>query len=459
MSPVERVDQQYLDFTAKTGTVFGAYPQIEPLRYFIFKQLLVNRKPMGWKGHVKHWLRPVLRRPHSRDPLGRTDVLLWIESYRKENIYALLPVYRELTSRGVNGRFVSFRGPDGLPPSTLKFEFPARALPPVWAKEAWQSLCDVVRELRHQSLRRSFYYECALIQGLFDEIDKILKATRPKVVIARGTQQPGETAFLVASRRHGALTLLTQHGIMTPLHIPISTDYMLTWGRSSNETLARLGVPQQRLLALGSPLHDSMGSSANGTARGALLRALSLPERPTFVFFSNGNDLVVNGRAPFECAQWLEATAAQYVNDLSIVVRLHPNEDGSLYRDCAHLHVTKNCPDLGTTLDGCDLVGSYCSTVLLEALLYKKPVWQFHRDDWPDLADNWRQNLAVRISSQAQLSEMVKRVLHREHENRSSDSLSRYAFANHGQATRAMADFILSRLGSRIQPPDLRSEL
>jgi hypothetical protein len=146
-----------------------------------------------------------------------------------------------------------------------------------------------------------------------------------------------------------------------------------------------------------------------------------------------------------ECARWLDETAAQFSQDINIVVRLHPNEDGSLYRSCRHLRVTKNTPELSTTLAGCDCVASLCSTVLYEALLYKKPIWQFYAEEWPDLADNWKCGLALRVSSSAELSKMTKRLLC-EKDASVFEGISNRVFLNHGRATQAVADFVQTQL-------------
>jgi len=454
MNSTQSLDQQYLNFLARTGPIFTRYPEMEPLRYFIFKQLLARRRGMRWPDHIKHWLYPLLRRARTRGPLNRADVLLWIESRREVIVDAVLPVYRELTSRGLKVQLVSFKGPDRLPPSTLHFQFPARARRPAWAKEAWQALCGVAEELCDRALRGSFYSACAEVQSLFDELDRILDAVNPKIVLIASTQLIGGATLAVASRSQGALTLLLQHGILQPFYLPLLTDYMVTWGPSSTETLARLGVPHQRLLALGSPRHDAMLPSIGGNSGAALRDALSLPEKPTFVFFSNGNDLVRNGDAPRECAKWLETTAARYAGHINVIVRLHPNEDGALYREYPHLRIIKGLPDLATTLDGCDWVGSLCSTVLYDALLYKKPVWQFYADGWPELADNWKFGLATRISSQAELDERVHRMLCEGAKGFREENLSDRVFSNHGHATQAVADFVQGQLeegGGRFQ--------
>jgi hypothetical protein len=257
---------------------------------------------------------------------------------------------------------------------------------------------------------------------------------------------PGGAALTVAARGTNALTLLLQHGILQPFYIPILADQMLTWGETSNQVLSRLGVSADRFTALGSPAHDTMFPSADNESKHRMLTFVGLSQRPTIVFFSNGNDLVRNGNAPAECARWLEEVAAEFDSQINVVVRLHPNEDGSLYDDCPNLHIVKNAPDIQTTLNGCDCAASLCSTVLYEALLYNKPVWQFHADDWPDLADNWRQHLAERIASKRQLIDAVRRLVSKEPPTFALSRPIDDVFLNHGHATQAIADFVELKL-------------
>jgi hypothetical protein len=444
----DSLDRRYLDFTARTSRIFAQLPEIEPLRHFIFRELLIQLNADGGIETVKHWLRPMLRRGTSRGTLTPADVLIWGESCREVIVDALLPLYRTLVARGIKVQLAWSGGPAKLPSSTLDFRYPARAVAPAWVKNAWGALCDEFEELRDRSLQRTFSYACANNQGLLDEVNRVLDAVQPKVVLAASTQLFGGAALMTSSRSR-ALTLLLQHGMLQPVYTPLPADYMLTWGQSSNNVLIDLGVPQDRLVALGSPRHDSMSPTTNGDGRATLLEVLSLPPRPTFVFFSCGNDLVRNGIAPVECAEWLESTASRYASDINVVVRLHPNEDGSLYRHCSHLTISKALPDLTTTLQGSDWVGSLCSTVLYDALLYRKPIWQFYADGWPELADNWKCRLARRISSRADLDEMVGRRLGDGALESVPESLIDQVFANHGRATEYVADFVQDQLEKR----------
>ena len=440
MNHAGSLDHQYLDFNERTMHVFEQHPQLESLRHFVFKELLVQGKTVGWKDFAKHWLRPLVRRGCTTDDLTPTDVVILIDSRREVIVEALVPVYCELVSRGLRVRLVSFNGPEQLPCATIRFMFQARAMAPAWAEPAWKGLCEVLPELRCEPLRRSFCYASASVKGLLDEANRILERLKPKVLLIASTQSSAGSAFVVAARSRRAFTLLLQHGVLQPVYFPVIADKMLTWGESSNDVLIRLGVGGERLAALGSPRHDTIVPAGNGLAREALLDSISKTDKPTFVFFSNGNDLVRNGHAPKECAKWLEAAAGKY-SGVNVVVRLHPNEDGSLYENCPHLTIRKGSPDLSVMLEGSDWIGSLCSTVLYDALLFEKPVWQFYAGGWPELADNWRCGLATRVASEAELISMVGNVL-REGCRPVEAGRSSRVFANHGYATRAVADFV-----------------
>jgi hypothetical protein len=439
------LDEQYQHFNARSQSVFDQYPQIQPMRVSIFKDLLVGRHGAGVKDSIKHWARPFFRWKKSDECSGPVDVLLFMEGQRDVIVNALLPVHAELNTRGVRAALVSFRGPGTLPSGAIQFRFRAAAVPPSWASDSWELLSAAVEGLRDASLKRSYFHQCAITEVMIDECQRIVSMLDPKIVLTASNPMEGGLAMTVAAQARGAEAVQMQHGMLQPFYVPVVADHMLTWGNTSSQVLERMAVPSDKLRAIGSPRHDTMKPQLDGRNRALLLETLQLPDRPTLVFFSNGNDLVRNGVAPAECAAWLESVAAEYVDSLNVVVRLHPNEDGALYHCCQHLLITKSETSLETILDGCDLVGSLCSTVLYDALLYQKPTWQFWADGWPELADNWKYGLSGRISSKDHLKETIGALLRGGSTDVRKD-LCEQVFANHGRAARAVADFVEQRL-------------
>ena len=128
-------------------------------------------------------------------------------------------------------------------------------------------------------------------------------------------------------------------------------------------------------------------------------------------------------------------------------MRLHPNEDDTLYSGTRSLVVFKHECDLPTTLAGADAIGSLCSTALLEGVLYGKPTLQFLADGWPELMANWRWGLAERIESSEALSAVLPRALfdreYREHIIARQNRAMPWAFANYRNAAKRTAEFLV----------------
>ena len=109
-------------------------------------------------------------------------------------------------------------------------------------------------------------------------------------------------------------------------------------------------------------------------------------------------------------------------------------------------------------MEGCDWIGSLCSTVLYDALVYGKAVWQFHADHWPVLVDNWKTGLALRVSSEDHFRELVRNALTSGATPRADAALVPRVFVNHGRATQAVADVVASRLAPRTVSPRASAE-
>lgn len=448
-APELSLDEQWIEWSKAVRPIFARHPRLEPLRFTIFKELLAGQRGANATNRFKHWVRPLRQREVS-GPLEKADVLFVVETAREVFAGALLPVHEELKRRGVRSRLLSVAGPSLPIGETTLFRVPARRSAPRWAVGAWDELCDVTPGLRDKSLRAAYLNAAAMEEAARDEAERILKATGPRVVLSAATNLGGGARLTLAAQEFQMNTVLLQHGIAQAFYVPLLAQQTMAWGETSVDTLKNLGG-DGTILPVGSPRHDVWRVGEPGAARAALCRALGLPERPTLVFFSNGNDLVRNGVAPVECAQWLEAAAAQ-TPEVNVVVRLHPNEDGALYKGCPHLRVSKSEVDLTTTLDGCDVAASLCSTVLYDALVFRKPVWQFYADGWPELADNWKQGLARRVASSGDLKELLYNLRGATPgalSDAAQETLVNRVFANHGRATKVIADFVEQQLQTK----------
>src|SRR2546428_4229674 len=115
MTAGRSLDERYLEYCASAGAAFAAYPQLEPLRQYVFKELLVQQRADGWWQHAKHWLRPLHRRARTRIR-PRAEGLILLESRRGGGVDGLVSLHPGLGRRGVGGAPVSDGGPPRVAP-------------------------------------------------------------------------------------------------------------------------------------------------------------------------------------------------------------------------------------------------------------------------------------------------------------------------------------------------------
>jgi hypothetical protein len=437
------LDQQYLLFREQADAVLAAFPQLEPLRHLIFKTFCVQKSNIGKYGWLEHWLRRLFRSIRRFGPLQKADVLFLLEGGRNLGRDMVLPVWNACRQLGIRSQLLALNAKAELPESAHCVQGSFVAAVPKWADSAWEALISRIPTLDNDSLRRNFMFATASAAKLMQLAGEIFCRVEPKLLVVTSNCQSGLVAFSTRARLEGRFTVQLQHGIPQAFYTPVLEDIMLTWGESSSHILQRLGVPTSKLRAVGSPRHDNFQPVPN--ARALFCRSLNLPDRPTLVFFSNGNDLVRNGNAPIESATWLEE-AAVAIPHVNIVVKLHPNEDGALYRQTPHVRVIKNEFDLITILSAADVVASVCSTAMYEALLFGKPVWQFDTDGWPPLEDNWKQGLAIRVASSKELIRRIYQWMDTPDSCERWSRLSQRVFTNHGRAAAAAAEYLASLL-------------
>ena len=160
------------------------------------------------------------------------------------------------------------------------------------------------------------------------------------------------------------------------------------------------------------------------------------------VFFSNGNDLIRNGKAPIEAVEWLSEIAKIYSDKLNIIIKLHPKEDGSLYNNEPDLTIVNNI-DAFDLIAKSDIIGSICSSVMTEAILFNKPILQFHENSWPLLVDNYKYGLAIRINNLNTLKNELDLFLNGKIQNNNKID---FVFSNYGYANKKIVKFIRQKI-------------
>lgn len=408
----ESPDERWLAFVRRTAPISDEFPSFAAVRQAFYRQCFERQSRFGWVDRLASVAR-IRRQGRSRIPPGKVDVLFWLDSPREVLTEALLPVIERVRSRGL--RYVLICTENALRAATQAgvpvglFAAPER----LRASTQWQHVFDGMRGLLStppDSSARALLCDLGRREDSVElEMERILHFLQPRVLVLPVDQVPPGSSICVTACRMGIASLVLLHGAVSAYNVPVNADRMAVWGPMSAGQMMRLGVTRRQLVVTGSPRHDRPPSVNDGAAGRRFRAALSLDEKACFTFFSNGNDPFRNTRVVLEqCARWV-AYAAEVLQPLvNIAVRLHPNEDGSLYRDAEGIRVFRMECDLGTTLAGSDVVGALCSTALLEAMLYGTPVLQFYGEGWPDLSDNWRRGIAHRVGSAEELADVLR---------------------------------------------------
>ncbi len=453
-SHANNLDDLWLEYVHQTASLYRTYEYAIPMRQLIFKTFLLQEPSLGCGERIKRLVRPFFHRRRTVLSSRPLDHLIYLDSKRSVFRDTLSPVACGLQQHGAR---VGLLHPPGIEFFTKGTEIAditmfaryRRRRSPLW-REFWEALLQIYPNLADKGRYSYFRGFTDMIDAYSVEFKRILEHIQPRRVIVTLDQYPPASVLCIEARRMKIRTSVLMHGAVLPYNFPLTADEMIVWGDIAKAQLEKIGVSANRLVALGSPRHDVLVAEPTTVIQRNLPTILGLTDLPIFVFFSNGNDPRRNGqRVLEEAAAWLEEAADRLGDRVHVVVRLHPNEDGGLYRNKPGLVLVREELSAFETIAGADCVGSICSTAMIEALLVQKPVLQFYARSWPELADNWRRGLAQRITSADELTQYLADLCSQQKETPPrmplySRAILESVFANRGRATEAIVDYFSS---------------
>jgi len=175
---------------------------------------------------------------------------------------------------------------------------------------------------------------------IVSRIDEHFRRVRPHAVVLTDDATPLARAAVALARRHGAASLVVQHG--APVcrfgFAPLAADRSLVWGRSSRAQLTRWGVPAERIDVVGSARHQRLddglsqvrwldhagwlGSSA-ASPQNARTRILLLATTPPRDDRPDAVALHLTGRTYAEMLRTALAGVSA-IPGAELIVKLHP---------------------------------------------------------------------------------------------------------------------------------------
>tara|TARA_Y100001970_G_scaffold249680_1_gene320469 strand:+ start:6399 stop:7763 length:1365 start_codon:yes stop_codon:yes gene_type:complete len=398
------LDDKYKKFCNNTDAVFKKYPQLKPLRLIIFKKIITTKLYVDNISIIKRKIRHFLIKGSTNTRGKKADIIIFIEGTREVIVDNLLPLYHELIKSRKSVLIITF-GCD-VEEKNIKFIAPIKNYDISWLEDAYHELirCAIIKnDLRiFNTIKEELYHT----HSISLELESVFKKIQPKLVLYATNNMIAGSCIPFICKKLNIHDVLIQHGMLNQFHLPIESKLLISWGKFSDTRLNKMGISNEKYISLGSPRWDTIKLSKNDQDRKEILNMYNLLDRPILIFFSNGNDLYRNGIAPEEAVKWLEKAKSTYSNKFNILIKLHPNEDGGLYKN-TDLVVMNDELGYNVIMNGCDIVCSICSSSMSEAVIYKKPVWQFYADNWPHLAEHYNHGLALRISSQYDLMNSI----------------------------------------------------
>lgn len=135
---------------------------------------------------------------------------------------------------------------------------------------------DLAGSLQRWITQRSAFYGPRWSR-LLDQIDRHFCRVRPAVVVLDEDATPLARAAVAMARRHGAASLVVQHGAPCCRFgfAPLAADRILVWNEPSAKQLVRWDVPPERITVVGLPKQDPLYGRLGGAARVITRRAVA----------------------------------------------------------------------------------------------------------------------------------------------------------------------------------------
>jgi len=301
---------------------------------------------------------------------------------------------------------------------------------------------------------------------------KIIKDMDIKAVIC--VDENGSSRFLVVSAHHAKVpSLAVQHGIIHPNHVSYNyerkdlhsygnnlgcrlADKTAVFGSYFKNALMAIGhYPESKIVVTGQPRTDLIYQNRKNYSKKELYKRLSLDPEKKLVVFASGP---LKELLEMETALTALAEELQKMKKVQLVIKLHPNDrkeyyDGLMARIGYKCVIIKDI-DLYELLSTSDLVMSINSTVMLDALLFGKPVLQLNLLERFKIFGPLDNKLLTRIVSRKELSAELKKYLMSKSEarrdlKRKSRILSDFYMKIDGNATKRFITMLKSALNRK----------
>lgn len=264
----------------------------------------------------------------------------------------------------------------------------------------------------------------------------ILLKLKPKSIFLLYEKGPSAMTFMIAADELGVKTVGMQHGIIHEWH----PDYAITDLRSDKSSLGspiptmtivfgefykkllteKLFYPSNRVTVAGNPTYAGADIYTKQLDKKSVLTRLNLDLTRKTLLVATSMGQKKHGQADFDVVM-IEILAKSFANrdDIQVVIKLHPKEDGRVYRTIIEQSGAANFTILDHPIEElilvCDAFLAVATTAILEAIVLEKPVIIFqHVNKLNEYVSYLIENGAAIGAKYEELTEKVLEVLDNE---------------------------------------------
>jgi hypothetical protein len=304
-----------------------------------------------------------------------------------------------------------------------------------------------------------FVEECRRLVRCIEGMEAFIRHAKPSILVTMEDASPIYRLITRVCKMRRIPTLVIQHGMTAVdpgVHpvLPVEADVQAVWGNLSKDWAIKRGKSPQSQVITGNPRYDFITHRRRpDQARIALSHRLGLKTRGAVVVIATSwYQPTTSSYTPERDEAFLRNSLAAMKSfpEVQVVVKLHPAQSKE-YETMARaimdeLQISAVITErfLWELLETCDLLIADTSTVVLEAILFDKPVVTFNPDRGlkpTAFAET------LKVCSKVELVGAIKDMLYDTYARTKlavarRQSIHQYAYCQDGKASRRVAELI-----------------
>lgn len=294
-------------------------------------------------------------------------------------------------------------------------------------------------------LRNLFFITLPLMNTVYESASRSFKGKKAALLLSTDVIDYNRALYF-AARDNKIPSLMVQHGFLleSNAHSKVLADKVAGWGKASVDWYGRLGNSPDKIIITGNPKFDSIRTIEEKSKTGGK-KIILVGTDFTTDFSIDESDL----KNPNMINAVIKAVGDR--NDFGIVIKIHPGESISAYKDFIDKHpgITVTNGDFYEALATCDILVMNYSSAVLEAAIFQKPTIVFKNHWGRKLAPVAEWGIAEEVENCEQMRRAIARIADGASEqvqimeNRKK-FIEYYAYKIDGQSTRRVLDAVKS---------------